>query len=135
MPQVSDYQVFREKVRFGIDFGRVLGRVLGGFWSLWTSKKRKKAFKRGSKLKLKKYEKRKANERENSVKRAGSAAWRWAPGREDLGPELALMSLARHSTLPLEGGGGSLSAKRSAASSTADFGGWRAVKIDGFGAS
>ena len=45
------------------------------------------------------------------------AAERWALEREDLGPKLALMNPARHSTLPLEGGGGSLSAKRSAASS------------------
>ena len=47
----SDYQVFREKVRFDIDFGRVLGRVLGGFW---TSKTEKKAFKRDPKRKPKK---------------------------------------------------------------------------------
>ena len=43
---VFDFQVFREKVRFGIDFGRVLGRVLEGFW---TSKTEKKAFKRDPK--------------------------------------------------------------------------------------
>ena len=36
MPQVFDFQAFREKVRFGIDFGRVLGRVWGGFGALLT---------------------------------------------------------------------------------------------------
>ena len=46
-----DFQVFREKIRFCIDFGRVLGRIWEGFW---TSKARKKAFKRGSKSKPKK---------------------------------------------------------------------------------
>ena len=109
-----DFQAFREKIRFCINLGRVLGRVWGGFW---TSKTRKKAFKRGSKSKPKKDEKRKANKKEYIAGRAGSAAGGWAPGREDLGAKRALMNLARHSTLPLEGGGGSLSAKRSAASS------------------
>ena len=45
-----DFQVFRENIRFGIDFGR----VLGGFW---TSKTEKKVFKRGPKTKSKKNEK------------------------------------------------------------------------------
>ena len=71
-----------------------------------VKKERKKAFKRGSKSKLKKYEKRKANKKENSAKLGGLAAGVMGSGREDLGPELALISPARHSTLPLEGGGG-----------------------------
>ena len=106
-----DFQVFREKVRFGIDFGRVLGRVLGGFW---TSKTEKKGGQEGSKDDVKKQG---DKNREILSKPRRPAAERWAPGREDLGPKLALMNPARHSTLPLEGGGGFLSAKRSAASS------------------
>ena len=95
--------------------GEGLGRVLG-------VKNGKTGIQEGSEKKAEK-----EDEKRRKISNLGRelAAERRALGREDLGPELALISPARHSTLPLEGGGGSLSAKRSAASSLQDSGGWR----------
>ena len=82
-------------------FWRGLGEGFGGFLGLiwWILRVQE-----GIKIQAEKEDQKRC---ENFAGDAGSAAWRWAPGREDLGPELALMSSARHSTLPLEGGGGS----------------------------
>ena len=74
------FRALQDEMRFGSGFGGVLGRFLEVFWAILGGFGR---FGRGLKNDKNLKPKLNAKKKENCARRAGSAAWRWALGKED----------------------------------------------------